>query len=269
MKYTVVIAFSILIYKSRLQANGSGIIYKKDWFLRFTLGLLLLPEQISVLQKHCTISSVFCGDNSSKVPINRFKRWVPKTISISWGQVLHHQFHNRQKVLSFFRAFKSSTWFHIITFYLFLTTTTNDRARSMLFYSFIFSNRSHFIHKPDKVLRKISVFLQACCIYQSVLQTNFPTESHILNQITFLFPCTQKLLLHTRPYALKTLPKVISVPHMHCSLHKRNFRKSLKMPSKWYDRMSLKTLRINMSKAPLKEDHLHLEGCQFPTPQQG
>lgn len=128
----------------------------------------------------------------------------------------------------------------------------------MLFYSLIFSNRSYFIHKPDKVLHKFSFFLQACCIYQSVLKTNFPTESHILNQITFCFPCTQKLLLHTRPYASKTLPEVVSVPHMHCSLHNCNFQKGLKMPPKWYDRMSLKTLRTNMSKTLHKEDHLHI-----------
>lgn len=114
-----------------------------------------------------------------------------------------------------------------------------------------------FIHKTDKMLLKISVFLQACCMYQSILKTYFPTVSYS-NHITFCFPCTQKGLLHTRPYALKILPKVVSVPDMHCSLHNCNSQRSLKMPPKWHDRMSLKTIRINMSKAWHQEDHLHI-----------
>lgn len=62
----------------------------------------------------------------------------PQTISISWGQVLHHQFHNRQKVLSFFRAYKSSTCLHAIIFDLLLTTTTNDSQKHALLFPYLF-----------------------------------------------------------------------------------------------------------------------------------
>jgi len=46
MTYSVAIAFRIPTYRSRLQANGSEIIYQKDCFLKFTLGVLLLQTRL-------------------------------------------------------------------------------------------------------------------------------------------------------------------------------------------------------------------------------